>query len=87
MPLFSGSDGLSYQEALRAVGWFMDREGFQSCRIIEHEDGLVLQVARSGEEPHGFESFLLTRDELLSLMREAAIGRISPPTSSELPPG
>jgi hypothetical protein len=78
MPLFGGPDGLTYQDALRALGWFIDREGYQNCRIIEQEDGLVLQAARSGEEPHGFQSFLLTHDELLALVRDATASRAQP---------
>ena len=79
MPLFAGAEGLTYQDALRAVGWFIDREGFQNCRLIEHEDGLVLQVARAGDEPHGYQTFLFTRDELLELVREAVASRSGPP--------
>mgnify|MGYP001049885347 CR=1 FL=1 len=82
MPGFAGGDGLTYQEALRAVGWFLDREGYQHCRIIEQEDGLVLQVARPGQEPHGFQSFLLTPEELRALAREAIAGRAFPSPSS-----
>ena len=61
----------------------MDREGYQNCRLIEQEDGLVLQVARSGEEPHGYETFLFTREELLELVREAIASRVGPASPSD----
>lgn len=43
MKLFRGLAKTDYQDVLRAIGLFIDEHGYTDVRIIEIEDGLVLQ--------------------------------------------
>lgn len=63
-----------YQEILRALGTFIDAHRFLNVRIIEIDDGIVVQGHTApGDDgaPSRFETFLLT-DEDLRLMVGAA---------------
>jgi hypothetical protein len=71
MKLFSGVEQSDYQDVLRAIGLIADRERLREIRIWEHEQGMVVQGRRLGGTGDGYETFLLTDDDILGLMREA----------------
>ncbi len=69
MGLFADQQPTNYQEVLRAVGRLMDAEGFHRFRLIENEQGLILQMARANV-PHGFETYLLTHEDIRTLVSD-----------------
>ena len=71
MPLFAGLERSEYQDVLRAVGRLMDAEGFRNFRLVEQEDGLILQVSRSSGAGRDFETYLLTAEDIEALLRDA----------------
>jgi hypothetical protein len=76
MRLFPDDPKVYYQEVLRTVGAFIEGRGFRDIRIIESEDGLVVQgraVQKGGEIAS--ETYLLTVDDLHTMMREAYMKR------------
>jgi hypothetical protein len=76
MRLFPDDPRIYYQEVLRTVGAFIEAKGFRDVRIIESEDGLVVQgrlAQRSGEIAS--ETYLLTVDDLHAMMRDAYLKR------------
>lgn len=66
---FSPNQRTNYQELLRAIGRLLDKERFKHLRLIEADDGLVLQVMR-GSRRIEFETYLLTRDDLTALIKD-----------------
>jgi len=72
--LFREMTRTDYQDVLRTIGHYIDRHGFTGIRLMETEDGLILQ-GRVGVE--GFrrerktETYLLTTQDIKDLMREA----------------
>jgi hypothetical protein len=76
MKLFDGVSQTDYQDVLRAVGRFVDAHQYIGIRIIETEDGLILQgrpAPHSGKAKPGpqIETYLITDADLQSLLREA----------------
>jgi hypothetical protein len=41
--LFAGLNTTDYQDILRAIGAFIDQQRLRDVRIIEHEDGMIIQ--------------------------------------------
>lgn len=90
MALFDGLERSEYQDVLRAVGRLMDTEGFRSFRLIEQDDSIVLQAMRAGHGLRGFETYLLTADDVQALLRDAyrlrGSGRLkAPPAGPDQP--
>jgi hypothetical protein len=87
MKLFRGMSRTDYQDVLRALGGFIDERGFTDVRIVEIEDGLVLQgrVADRREIGQaGFETFLITDEDLKEMVRDGFRRRgQKPPTYTE----
>ncbi len=73
MKLFSGLDRTDYQDVLRAVGLFLDEHGYRSIRLMEHEDGIIVQVIPTvnGRAAHHYETFLLREEDIQQLMHDA----------------
>lgn len=71
MPLFAGLERTEYQDVLRAVGRPMDAEGFRNFRLVEQEDGLILQVSRSRGAGRDFEPYQLTTVDIKAPLRDA----------------
>lgn len=69
MPLFNPNEPTNYQDIFRAVGRLMDAEGYHHFRLIEQEDGLILQV-RHGSRIRNFETYLLTREDVQALLND-----------------
>ena len=80
MKLFEGLVKTDYQDVLRAVGRYVDQQGFRDVRIIETEDGLILQGNVAGEQgstkkSRRLESYLLTTSDLEKMRRDAYFKR------------
>jgi hypothetical protein len=72
--LFQGMLKSDYQDVLRTIGHYIDEHGFTDIRLIETEDGLILQGKVSTGEARGekkTETYLLTVQDVRELMREA----------------
>lgn len=80
MKLFEGLVKTDYQDVLRAVGRYADQQGFREIRIVETEDGLILQGNVAGKQgnrkqPRRLETYLLTTSDLEKMRREAYFER------------
>lgn len=76
-----------YQDVLRALGNFIDDHGYSDVRIVETEDGLVLQgrVAERRElGDSSYDTYLITDDDIKVMVRDAFERRgQKPPAYSE----
>lgn len=70
MRLFKGLDRTDYQDILRAIGFLCDSNGWHGLRIVECEEGLILQYTEhaSGRD---FVTYLFTEEDLEVMLREA----------------
>lgn len=68
--IFSPNQSTNYQDLLRAVGRLLDKQGFRHFRLIESDDGLILQVM-SGSRRFEFETYLLTREDVIALIKDS----------------
>jgi len=73
MKLFAGLSKTDYQDVLRAIGHYIDQQQFSNVRLLETEEGIILQGTSIGHERGDFkaETYLLTSEDLESLLREA----------------
>jgi len=72
--LFAGLPRTDYQDVLRTVGHYIDTQGFTNIRLIETEDGLILQgMISNPRDPRAFqvETYLLSIEDLQAMLREA----------------
>lgn len=87
MKLFRGMRRSDYQDVMRALGYFIDDHGYSDIRIIETEDGLVLQgrVAERREiGESSYDTFLITDEDIKVMVRDAYRRRgQKPPTYSQ----
>jgi len=87
MKLFHGLQRSDYQDVLRALGYFIDDHGYSDVRIIETEDGVVLQGRVSDRNEIGeasYETFLITDEDIKEMVRDSFRRRgQKPPTYSE----
>lgn len=92
MKLFSGLSRTDYQDVLRAVGLFLDENGYRNFRLVEDEDGIIIQVTPSanGRPAHHYETFLLSEEDIQQIMhgsyRRRGTGPLGQPGAS-LPAG
>lgn len=61
-----------YQDTLRTIGRFMDSKGFRDFRLIEQEDGFLLQPRRTNSLLRRVEVYRLTSQDLLVMRRNSA---------------
>lgn len=67
-----GEMNLRYSQVLRAVGSYIERTNLSEIRILETDDGLILQgVVVSGENAGTRETYKLTKDDLRELLFDA----------------
>jgi hypothetical protein len=87
MKLFRGLKRSDYQDVLRALGNFIDDHGYTDVRIIETDDGVVLQGRVADRHAIGessFDTFLITDDDIKVMVRDAFMRRgQKPPVYSE----
>ena len=87
MRLFRGMKRSDYQDVLRALGYFIDDHGYTDVRIVETEDGLVLQGRVTERREIGessYDTFLITDEDIKVMVRDAFMRRgQKPPAYSE----
>ena len=87
MKLFRGMKRSDYQDVLRALGNFIDDHGYSDVRIIETDDGLVIQGRVADRREIGessFDTYLITDDDIKVMVRDAFQRRgQKPPAYSE----
>ena len=87
MKIFRGMSRTDYQDVLRAIGYFIDEHGYTDVRIVEIEDGLVLQGRVPDRREIGktsYETFLITDEDLKEMVRDAFTRRgQQPPAYAE----
>jgi hypothetical protein len=87
MKLFRGMKRSDYQDVLRALGYFIDDHGYTDVRIIETDEGVVLQgrVAERHEiGESSYDTFLITDEDVKVMVRDAFLRRgQKPPAFSE----
>jgi hypothetical protein len=73
MKLFQGLAHSDYQDVLRALGYFIDENGYVDVRIVESDDGLVFQGRSTKRPSHDskspFDTFLITDGEIKEMVR------------------
>ncbi len=68
----SGSALLTYSEVLRVVGSYVDRAQLSEVRLLETDEGIVLQGRRTqGERAGECETYQLTRADIDALLIDA----------------
>jgi hypothetical protein len=82
MHLFNGLTRTDYQDILRAVGRLYDANGWRNLRIIECDEGLILQYT-VGATDREFVTYLFSDADLEGMLREAYTQRV-PQTSRRL---
>lgn len=67
-----GEAPVSYGEMFRVVGAFIDREALSEVRVVETDDGLILQGRLTrGERAGKTDTYQLTVQDLEDLIRNA----------------
>jgi len=70
MRLYNGLDKTDYQDTLRAVGRLCDTNGWRNLRIVECDEGLILQYT-IGSTSREFSTYLLSDEDLQAMLRES----------------
>ena len=76
MKLFAGLNRTDYQDILRALGRMCDERGWRNLRMIEYDDGLVVQYTE-GPGSQRFSMAFFSDDELREILRDAYARRSS----------
>jgi len=71
MHLFDGLAHTDYQDLFRALGAECDRTGIRDLRLIETDDGLLVQYRIMDQLTSGFQLTHYDDDTLLTLLQEA----------------
>ena len=71
MRLFDGLGRTDYQDLLRALGYELDVEGACDLRLVEREDGLMVQVRSLDDLAAGFQAYHLSEEDLRALLESA----------------
>lgn len=69
MKLFSGLSKTDYQDILRAIGALIDEQRLREVRILEHEDGMIVQGRIIDDNTATYQSIMLSDEELTLLLR------------------
>ena len=77
MRLFDGLGRTDYQDLLRALGYELDAEGACDLRLVEREDGLMVQVRSLNDLAAGFYTHHLSYEDLRALLESAYARRES----------
>ena len=81
MQLFRGLGSTDYQDVLRAIGQFLDERGYCNVRLVEHEEGLLVQATLTidGQTSTTYETLLLTDEAIQRLLEQAYCRRADAP--------
>jgi hypothetical protein len=71
MRLFDGLGRTDYQDLLRALGYELDAEGACDLRLVEREDGLLVQFRSLDNLAAGFHVHHLSDEDLAALLQGA----------------
>lgn len=74
MRLFNGLDRTDYQDVLRAVGRLCDANHWRNLRLVECDEGLILQYT-AGATEREFVTYLFGDADLEALLRDAYADR------------
>lgn len=67
---------MSYSEILRVIGRYMDRHHLGEGRILETQEGFILQgVIQMGERTGERETYQLTAEDIVDLRNDATAER------------
>src|SRR5688572_28594871 len=82
MQLFRGLGSTDYQDVLRAIGQFLDERGYRNVRLVEHEEGLLVQATPTvdGQIATTYETLLLTDEAIQRLLEQAYQRRADAPS-------
>ena len=83
MTLFARLSRSDYQDVLRAVGRLIDDHQGREIRLVEQANGLVLQLRCDDRR----DTYLLSEEDLLALLREAYALRRPASPAAPAPPG
>lgn len=88
MKLFHGLKRSDYQDVLRTIGALIDERGYCDIRIVETEDGLVLQgrvLDRRGIGEASYDTYLITDEDIKVMVGDAfrRRGQQPPPYGDE----
>ena len=75
MRLFNGLDRSDYQDILRVVGRLYDANGWRNLRLVECDEGLILQYT-VGATDREFVTYLFSDADLEGMLREAYTQRL-----------
>jgi hypothetical protein len=71
-----GEITLPYAEIMRVIGAYVDRMNLAEVRVIETDEGLILQgLVMSGERQGERDTYQLTTQEVWDLLRDARTQR------------
>lgn len=82
MKLFHGLNRSDYQDVLRTIGLLIDERGYSDIRIIETEEGLVLQgrlETRNQVGESAFDTYLITEEDIRLMQQDASVRRNQKP--------
>lgn len=71
-----GEITLPYSEIMRVIGMFIDRSNLSEVRVLETDEGLILQgLVMTGDRQGERDTYQLTTQEIWDLLRDARAGR------------
>jgi hypothetical protein len=71
-PPLAGTTPMSYSEILRVIGRYADRSQLVEVRILETDEGMILQgVVRFGERTGQLDTYQLSVEDIEDLRRDA----------------
>lgn len=71
-----GEAPLTYSEVLRVIGAYIDRAGLSDVRVLETDEGMVLQGRQmQGEMAGQSETYQLTKEDIETLLADAKAQR------------
>jgi hypothetical protein len=66
-----GNTVVTYAEILRCIGQYIDRANLTEVRVIETDDGLILQgLITRGEREGERDTYQLSPDDILALVED-----------------
>lgn len=71
MRLFAGLTRSDYQDALRALGRYLDARDATELRLVEREEGMLVQARLRAAPADGFQTWDFPDEDLLALLHAA----------------